>query len=45
LYSYSKATIHTGASYRKSGSIASLYIVFIALCLSPHYILADSDKL
>jgi hypothetical protein len=41
LCSYFKATIQTGASYSKSGSIAPLYIFFGVSCLSPHDILSD----
>lgn len=38
------ASIYTGAEYKNCGSIAPLYIGFIASCLSIQLILADINK-
>ena len=44
LYSFLIASINTGTAYSSCGSIAPLYIVFKASCLSLQIILADLDN-
>ena len=44
LHSLLIDSIHTGAAYSIFGSMAPLYIVFIASCLSPQLIVADLDN-
>jgi hypothetical protein len=43
-FSYCIASIQTGAPYSRRFSNAPLYMVCSALCLSPHYTLADLDN-
>jgi hypothetical protein len=43
LHSLLMASTHTGATYSSFGSIAPLYIVLNASCLSLELILADLD--
>jgi hypothetical protein len=44
LHSLLIDSTHTGAAYKICGSMAPLYIVFNASCLSPHLIVADLDS-
>jgi len=40
----SKTPFHTGAPYRINGSVPPAYIVFSAVCFSPHVTFADFER-
>ena len=44
FYSFSSASIQTGAPYNGSGKIAPFYVVYGASWLSPQHCFADFDR-